>query len=181
MNKIIIGGVALALVLSIAALTNKPTETVVERIVEKQVGATPGTDVTGNTTSVGGVRTWQYAFPTKTATSSSVTNATFCSIRSPAATTTLVAATLRGKNVTGANAFEIGLATNQYATTTRLGIKAAGSGLPFEIVASTTEAITGHSGNVIIPNTYINFKVATATPFTGFDLNGQCVVVLREL
>jgi hypothetical protein len=178
MNKIIIGGVALALVLSIAALTNKPTETVVERIVEKQVGATPGTDVTGNTTSVGGVRTWQYAFPTKTATSSSVTNATFCSIRSPAATTTLVAATLRGKNVTGANAFEIGKALSQYATTTRLGLQTVGSGLPIELIATSTALA---DGNTVGPNMYINFKVATATPFTGFDLNGQCVVVLREL
>lgn len=180
-NKFVIGAVVVALVLSVLAVTNQPTQTVVEKVVERVIGAIPGDSLDGNQFSVGGVKTFYFSSGLRPASSTSLTANTMCSFK-VLATSTLVAATLKvDANEAYANTFEIGIGTTPYATTTRLGIKTIAASVPGEVIASTTDSVTGLSGNVLIPNRYINFNVATGTPSDSFNPTGKCVVQYREI
>lgn len=180
-NKLVIGGVITALVLSVLAITNKPTETVVERVVEKQLGAMPGDTLDSKSFTVNGVKTHYYSSGLSNSSSTSLTANSVCSFK-VVATSTLVAANMKiNTNEAWEQVYEIGIGANAYATTTRLGIKSIAASVPGEIVASTTDSVTGFSGNVLIPGRYINFKYASGSPSTAFNPTGRCEVVYREL
>ena len=182
MKKNIIVGVLLAVALALGlygTLRSTPTA-VTERII-REVGAATGPELPYKYLSVGGVRTWyshSTSFPTATST--------LCSFQSPAATTTLVAATMNIKNTTGTNTFQVGRAAagasnvNSTATTTLLASLTVGSVSYGELVATTTLTASGLTDGVIIPYSWINFKVGTGTPGT-ITFTGSCSAVFREL
>jgi hypothetical protein len=184
-NKNIVVGVVvvLAVVFGVAFL-KQTSVTVINQAPEQQTqsyGASPGPDRFNDRECINNVCMWNWSSGIRPATSTSITGATFCSYKIQA-TSTLVAATLSGvANEAYENTFEIGIGTTRIATTTRLGIKTIAASAPFEVIASTTEAVTGFSGNVLIPGTFINFNVATGTPNSTFNPSGKCVVQTREV
>lgn len=186
MKNNILVGVIVAVLTLVGASFVLPREVVVKNTVttpngEQGLAGVSGPDRYFPRECMDGACMWFWSSGLRAATSSSLTNKAVCSYQVQA-TSTLVAATMKiNANEAYANTFEIGIGTNGLATTTRLGIKTIAASVPGEIVASTTDAVTGLSGNVLIPGTYINFLVATGTPVATFDPTGKCVVVTREL
>lgn len=141
-NKLIGGVAVLALVVAGVAVS-KPAQ-VVERTI--QVGAVSSPDIISPYFSFGGVRQW--------ATHQSVAQATstFCAMQSPAATTTLLRASV---NLTFASSSAQNVvltrASTQYATTTLLGQLSTPAGGQGVIVATTTTLTDG----IVAPNSWI--------------------------
>lgn len=145
-NSTIIGGVgvAVALVLSVLAITNQPTEKVVREVVEKQVqvGAIPGDSWEVRCPKINGVQTCFDSLSFQQATS------TFCVVPRPSATSTLKSFT--GKNTSATSTtvvYVLEKVTNPYApwlakaTSTNViasGILAANSDVAFTYVATSS-------------------------------------------
>lgn len=140
--------------------------------IEPQKGSAVGPESSNSYQCYNGVCTY-YA---KAVMSPATT--TICSLKSPSATTTIISPrALFVPSVTYANNFEVGLASNAFATTTSLGkitIAANGSG---ELVGTTT--VTALKDGVVPPNSYINFRVSTSTASATFAQKGTCVVEFR--
>lgn len=180
MKNNILVGIVVAVVVLVGASLVLPSEvrTVVEKIT---VGSASSPSVVGGCMEVNGVTSCYDSQVPRAATSTAITNATFCSFKIQA-TSTLVVATLKGTNDGYANTFEIGMANDHLATTTRLGWLTVGSGLPFEMVASTSVRATGLVEGILIPGDFVNFKVATGTMDSTFGITaGKCVVEMRNL
>jgi hypothetical protein len=148
-------------------------------VVQQIVGANPGPDSMSPYSSFNGVTYWYNRVVMKTASS------TLCSIKSPAATSTLVSATaLFTKTATYATVYELGWDTTRYSTTTALGTTefSIGANSMGTIIGSTTAVMMGQSG-VVPPSTYINLKLSTSTVGASatFAPTGDCIVVFQEL
>ena len=136
-------------------------------------GAVASPDIASPYLSFGGVRTWAAGVTVNQAASS-----TLCAILSPSATTTLVAATLGINNELGTNEFQIGRGATWGATTTLLASGSVAASTWLSLVATTST--TALTDGVVLPYSYINFKVATGTPGI-MTYNGKCSVVFREI
>lgn len=149
------------------------------------VGAIPGNSVDGNEFVVGGVT--HYSFhQTMVGSSTSA-----CSIRTPNATTTFVAANMATRitttNLANATVKRIGIAIggNTSASTTELGFLNFGAGQNGELTVTATttgrtndrdggKVVSVGSANLVPPNSYINFYTeGTSTP-TVIGLAGVC-------
>ena len=183
MNKLTIlggAGIVVALVLSVLAITNQPTQTVVERVVERQLAGMPGDTLPGPGFEVAGLKHTYFSSGIQPASSTDPTANEMCSFRITA-TSTLVSAKLRiDANEAYINYFEIGVGTDRHSTTTSLVKWTVAASVPAEIMATTSGAKTIANGWILIPGRYINFKVATATPSTTFNPKGKCTVELEE-
>ncbi len=179
-TKITIGALVIAvIVLGVIGYTvRKPVVNVNVEPAEVQVGAIPGTEISGETWTVNGVTHWSYSQPVKNSSS------TVCSIRSPSATSTLIGAGINlTTGTTTALVWTIGIGTNDSnATTTSLGYvhSWAGKGV---MRASTTPDSLGSAmvdnalvfgpSSGIASSTYINFKYGpTKCPNTAANCNG---------
>ncbi len=150
-------------------------------------GALVSPDIASPFLSFGGVRSWAWS-PTLTAAS-----VTVCSVQAPAATSTLIHASLTVNSQPYANTYEIGIATSATATTTRVALRTLnGTVSPdfLNAVASSTVnqqgAVTA-SGNeapinkVVGPHQFVNVNVSTSSASATFAPDGHCNVVFREL
>ncbi len=144
------------------------------RIIDRPVGSVSGPDLLSPYFCVGGVCGWH-------ATAKLASASTTCSFKSPAATTTLVAATVRFDWVsTIATQWQIAKAVDPYSSTTLIAHLALGAGAAGDLVATTSE--TALTNGIVPPNQYINVKIATTTAtFTGWAPLGRCSVVFREI
>ena len=181
MNKNIIGIVALVIAVVALGITYfAPTTTQVREVI-KELGATPGKEVTDNDFSIGGVRTWNYS--KKFASGAATTTA--CSFRTPVnSTTTLVRAVGQINTATDtALVFEWGKENNSNAgTTTSLGLGVAGAGGTVTITASTSLALIDNPVDdtlIFAPGAYINLKWGGAA--LGPALAGVCKAQFMEL
>lgn len=140
------------------------------------LGATPGTDVDSECTSQNGVITCKKIVALTTATT------TPCSIKSPAATSTLVRAMVRLKTgtTTDNTVWTFAKSNTQYATTTNL--------VPNITLAATNVGVLGFFGTstpvggtaipdptyVFAPNRYVVVGVAATSPAGSTNLTGVC-------
>lgn len=171
-NNIIITSVAiLALIVGVIALNRTPVNTTT-RVVES-LGAVNSPDIQSPYFSFGNLRMW--------ANSSALTSgsATLCAIQSPAATSTLVTATLGLTNPSYTNNYEIGWGASSGATTTNLARATVAASTWISLIATTSA--TALTDGVVLPNSWINFKVATGTASSVYAPTGKCSVVFREI
>lgn len=156
-----VGAVAgiLALVVSAIVFFKAPTTTttVVTNPDGSQsvaYGAVSSPDIQGNEFSVGTQTHWEYHF--KATANASTT----CSVKSPAATSTLDRMSLKmASSSSNGLTIELGKATDGFSTTTLIGTTfVPGTAIPFEYQASTTNTTTGNR-QVITPNTFLNLKI----------------------
>jgi len=135
------------------------------------LGAVSGPDFFGDYFAVNGVRTHYNQRGLNKATT------TVCSIKSPNATSSLVAGAIRFSVAsTSATFVELARATTPYATTTLIGTAYnIAAGAQATIVASTTGSAAGEA-TIFPPNTYFNVKVAWATAATSASVpSGNCI------
>lgn len=140
---------------------------------QDQVGALSGPDIPSPYLSFGGVRQWAGNTPLRTGTS------TVCSIQSPAATTTLVAATARLDSIASyVTSWQIGKDPTAFSTTTALASMTFAANATGSIVATSTSGLTD---TLIAPNSFINLKLATTSASATFAPVGNCAAVFREI
>lgn len=168
MNKLLVSLAVLGVILGGYA-SLRPSQ-----VREVTVSAISNPDVASPYFGWGGVRQW--------ATSQSVAQATstFCAMQSPAATTTLLRATV---NLTTASSSAqnvvIAKATTQYATTTLLGQLSVAANGQVLVVGTSTSALTD---GIIAPNSWIT---AGWTGALGGGVNsapvGSCKAIFVEV
>jgi hypothetical protein len=108
-------------------------------------------------------------------------NVTVCSVRSPAATSTLESATVLFQSVASyAATFQMGWGASNTATTTRIAELTVGAGVKFATLIATTSA-TALTDGVVPPNSFINVNVATGSVSSTFAPVGTCDVVFRVI
>lgn len=133
--------------------------------------AFPGPELDSPFLSVNGLRTHYYS------SGLSQTSTTVCSFRTPAATSTLVHASLQIRTGTTTDLFwEIGKATTGTATTTSLGVF-TNAGIEMTMLASTTViSDLANSRTVFAPRDFLNFKYGTVGSESGSTnvLVGSC-------
>lgn len=176
MNKslLTVGGVILAIVLSVVSIS-KPAQQVVREIT---AGAVSSPDILSPYFSFGGIRHWGGKMTMAQATS------TFCAIQAPAATSTLVSATANfTTSSSSAQTVVIAKASTPYATTTKLGELAIAANAQGLVRATTTPTTaTDWENNIIAPNAYITVGWNGAL---GGGVNsapvGTCMAVFREV
>ena len=173
---------ALILIIGIAAF-NLPTPVVnvapvVEKIVEKPLGAIPGTEITGPNFTVGNVEVIQDG---RAMTTGTTTPYAF----RPAATSTLAfAECLYDAASTTLSLWTFAKATTPYATTTRLGEqKSVAGGTKATFTATTSPATTLNNDLVFTPNQYFVVGVQGGTAGSTFSLTAadRCKVGFRKL
>lgn len=153
-----------------------PVQVVTQGGGEQIVGSVASPDIASPYLSFGDVRQWAAG-----ATLNQAATSTLCSIRSPYATTTLVSATLGITNKAGTQTFNIGLSTNSSnSTTTLLAGDAVVASTWLSLVATTTLTNGTLTSNVVLPLSWINFKVASGTPGI-MAYKGKCSAVFREI
>lgn len=171
-SKIAIGVAILLSVVAIFTAFGKP-KVIVEKTTETaRVGALVGPDISSPYLSFGGVREWAYSTAAKS------TGSTTCSFISPAATTSLVAASASFSRLASTTVVEIGYsASNSWSTTTLMSLSGASlTSLGGQIVASSTA-----SAFIVPPQTYINTKIGAGDTAGTVTPVGQCKVVFREV
>lgn len=175
-----------ALLLSLAALGVAATHTT-PAVSEPQhkVGSLAGPDIPSSYLRWGGVQVVHGSLAPV------ATSSVFCSIQSPAGTSTLTMASWRVDGVGGfgtGQAFDIATSTNGVATSTPALVAAASLGTSQVWVPSASSTgiatqVLSNGGNtngvvnafVLPPNTFVNFRVATSTPGTFSSyLSGNC-------
>lgn len=182
-QKTIISSLVIALVVSGVFWMARPDKVTYvteqdEIIKEIQVGATASPDIQSSYLTFGGVREWAYhtgSFNTGTTT--------VCSFLSPAATSTLVAATTQITSATStASSFDIAQSASPSATTTPIARLEVAASVLGTIVATNTPAFLTDS--VVAPSTYINMKFDNGTGAINSDITsvkGRCSVKFREV
>ena len=168
--------VGVGLVLAVLAGTALITRPDVVR-EEVNVGAVTGPVQTENDVSIGGTQ-FRYVGKPFTATSS-----VFCSIRAPGATSTLLYAGASGKLLAVATTVYLSTSTTGYASSTpnliaRLAVAASAnfssiwqqnSATSTNFDQDTDDLMeldnwdTGESRNVLAPNIFVNWQIATST------------------
>jgi hypothetical protein len=154
---------------------------VVERVIERQVGAIPGTSVQGPAFSVNGNSVYQY-----NASFRNFSTTTPCSFGGLTASSTIIDAGLFLKENSGGTQGFIGFGAanataDRFSTSTVIasfnGNSAQGAGTSFFLKASSTNTEVGGSLNwVLPPNRYLNFSITANTTATG-----TCYAILQEL
>ncbi len=140
-------------------------------------GALVSPDIASPFLGFGDVRAWA-AGPTFALGGST---STACNIQSPAATTTLVAATLRIDSIpyaTAATTWGIYRSDTPDTKTTQLALRDV---LPKGSIIATT-SLTALVDGVVTPNSWISFILSTTTTVgPSFTPTGKCSVVFREI
>jgi hypothetical protein len=173
MNKVIIGGVAVALILSVIAVTNQPTERVVERVIERQLGASPGPDRSWEEESINGLG---FKYVSVAATSGTSTP---CRIKGPAATSTVVTTFSITTPTTTALTWAVSTSTREqgFATTTPFYTVLVPSSLQRQLVVAPTLIQT----NVVSPSGWVTWSAyglgMGGTANAGVIFAGNCTAV----
>ena|SRR3990167_10372264 len=168
------------------------TETIIEKVVERQVGAVSTIDnVDLPFVSIGGKKQYYYS-QSMFATSSAI-----CSIKNPFnATSTLISfsAQVTSNGIASAQTLDLSTSTSAYASSSPAYFKkfATGTG-QFSVVwqsATTTSlnvigikaGVNGDSDNIIGPTDYLTLKVSSSTPGTyPLYYTGTCSGVIERL
>jgi hypothetical protein len=135
---------------------------------------------------VGGVRHWGTSMELRQG------NKTVCSVQGPAATSSLIHASLVVNQQDYATTYEIGIAASATATTTRVAIDSISANTwdAVSSFASSTPILSGlfpegpvnGAINIVVgPHQYVNVNVATGTVSATFDPVGHCNIMFREL
>ncbi len=160
----VIAAVVALLVVGISFTFIKP----VQNVVNQTLGANAGPDSYFPCESHNGVTQCFARQPLRAATT------TVCALKSPSATSTLIAAnaTFRVASSTSAVTVDLAKATTPYATTTSLGTAGLASGAQGSFNASTTNQNIASVDNAHIfgPNTW--FVVGVRSGITGGDASG---------
>jgi len=166
-NKVLVGGIVIAIVLSVAAFFRSgPQGLQGPRGEDGQYGAVP---VLESPLEVNGTREYRISVPMRTATT------TLCSIRTPNATST---GWISARFVSAAifsTSYEIGNGATAQATTTSLAtftIPASSNG--YSVAGTSSVAAYG-------PNTYLNVNLSTSSASSGFAPVGRCNSFLRVI
>lgn len=169
MNTIKTAGiVVVAVVLSVFVGSFFNTSTT---IVEQKQGAVAGPESPNDYSCNAGVCTYY-----RKATFSSLATTTQCSMKTPAATTTMITASAYGNRTVsnGATTYDFTLSSAPFATSSD------------KIVATATWA-TGGQINVatttmrqVAPNQYIVLRLSTSTVSTTWDAKGSCSAVFVD-
>jgi hypothetical protein len=176
-NKIVIGGVILALVLSVLAITNKPTERVVETIIEKQLGASPGPTRTWSEESIGGLGFKYVSLPLRSGTS------TPCAFQGPAATSTVTTSLSITTSTSTALTWAVSTSTRAqgYATTTPFYTRAVAANAQDQTVVAPTLIQT----NVVPPGGWVTWSAygtgMGGTANAGVITAGTCTAVFTVI
>jgi len=177
MNKKILGWGVVG-VLLVAGLIFPRGNSVVQQIV----GANPGPESSSPYNSFNGISYWYNRTAIRTATS------TLCSIKSPAATSTLVSAdAFFTSGAAYDTTYSMGWDSTAYSTTTALGTTGFTVGANAKsvvLVATTTTAIGGTAqSGVIPPSSFINLKLSTSTAGASatYAPAGFCSAVFKQL
>lgn len=136
-----------------------------------RLGSVASPDIQSPYFSVGGLAFWA-----NRTTSLVQASTTLCSIRSPAATSTLVHAAIRLDSASTSAAYvEIARSTSPAATTTRIGSPyVVAANAQATIVASTTGSVAGDA-TIFPPNNYFVIKAGFATAATSATApSGAC-------
>ena len=180
-DKLVAGGVFVALIVGVLALMKGPS--VVQgppgadgKPIEVVAGALSSPDIQSPYLSFGNVRAWGSGSDFRTGTS------TLCAIQSPAATSTLVSATLRMDSLPyELTDVVIARGTTAFATSTILAFKDVFTTSELGYLVATTTLTTLVDG-IVLPNSFINFRYSTTTVVNAnFQPTGKCSVVFREI
>lgn len=156
---------------TVAFLFPNTVKTVVQEVTK--TGSVVSSELPDNNFSFGQVRRWAYGPKMNVATTS------LCSIKSPAATSTLISAAFQIYTGTSTAAtIDIGTSTTAFATTTNL-VSAFSVGSGAQGATGWTSAGGSVQDNVMAPNTYVNVKTAGAG-LGGYTYGGKCTVVFQE-
>lgn len=179
MNKILGGGVVVAVVLSVVALLSGGNTSVVERVIEK-TGATPGSEVFTNNFSFGGVRHWAYNVPLKGTAAST----TVCVIPAPPnASSSLQFFSYAANSATGTQMDLIAYrSASPWVNTTAITDRVLVAGNTHERIVSTTTTMNS-SANVFTNGQYLVVRsvVGAGGNGTSSPTNGACQAVFTEL
>lgn len=163
-------GLVIAAVAFTGAFAGSKRPAVVERIVEKTVGAVTGPDSFFPCETHDGIQRCftRYALVISTTTP--------CTIQSPSGTSTLIAASIKIDTATSvATTIHVAKSTLRNATTTLLNSAALASGARGTLLASTTgeQAEMADSNIIFAPNNFLNFGVFGGTG-TSDNITGVC-------
>lgn len=166
MNKIVLGAVAVVvLVLGVLLPVGKESKTLVERVVER--------DVVNSALNSPDLQIGGYRLVSGSMQPIQGTTTILCSIQSPAATSTLVHATVGLTSATTSATFlSLGISTSPYATTTTA---LALTPLP----ANTAGYLSVASNTPVLPNRYIVFAQNGGTGI--LNASGQCEALFAPL
>ena len=172
-NKLSIGLIVVALVLSLYASVRPSTSTTIVKN-EPAVGALAGPNIPSNYLKWCGVAIYSGA------TALAVGTTTVCAIQSPAATSTLIRASiLLTTSSTTASTVTLAKAATAFATTTSLGQHVVAANAQGAIQASTTLAVGLNDNTVFGPNQW--FVVGMAGGVGTFSPVGQCQATWQTL
>ena len=174
MNKanIVLGvGVVVALILGVMGAFKTPSQNIVERIVDRTVGAIPGTEVDSQEFTINGVTQYYYSCEFQNSSTS-----TPCSFKSPSASTTIEYLGFQLEENSSGWAVYAARATNSWATTTNLITMRSDGGDEFAAFASSTLTNQTLPDNILKGSSYINIGLESFTTATG-----SAMMILREL
>jgi hypothetical protein len=170
-NKLVIGIVAV--VVLVGAYFFPQGNTVVERVVEKTVGAVAGPESTNPYVSINGLQTWSTGKRLNTATS------TACAIKSPAATSTIEFTSLQINTASStATTWRVSTSTDGFATTTSLNYFALASGAQGSYVLMSTSS---NAYLIAKPNTYLVWSVEGTVISGTANFQGTCTAEFKVL
>ena len=145
------------------------------------LGAVSNPDLQSQFFSFGGVRQWAFKDGTLTRAAS-----TTCTIQLPAATTTLIFASLDLTTIASTTVAEIGYdRSSAYATTTLIARKTITAATKDTLIPTSTPMAMA-LGNLtppgtFAPNSFINFKIGGGSVAGTNDPAGTCSVNVREV
>lgn len=153
----------------------------VERVVEKTFGASPGPDRFSPCESRNGIEQCFNRFVLQTATT------TICAIQGPAATSTLVNGSVRmTTSSTSASVITFARATTAFATTTLIGNQVAlAAETQATLIASSTDAQRGNAASLLSPITVFPpnawFTIGMSGNIGTFSPVGTCSATFEVL
>lgn len=154
-----------------ASLTQTAPQVIVPGV---KVGALSSPDIQSPYLSFGGVRRWAGAMDMRAATT------TVCAIQSPAATSTLIAATWQiTLGTSTAATIDMGTSTTAFATTTNL-VAAKSIGSNAQGYATWSSAGANADDAMMAPNTWVVVKTAGAG-LNGYTYTGRCQAQFEQI
>lgn len=168
-TKNIIIAVAIAGVAVLGVLFPKATNTVVEKVIEKPLGALSSPDIMSPYISFGGVRQWAQRGTFRSAST------TIASIQSPVATSTLLSATCDfDVSSTSASTVTFAKDTDESGSSTPLQSFSVSAGAQAHLSLPATTTTAGMSNLVFAPSSYFNVTMGggngTYSPTGGCNL-----------
>lgn len=162
-------GIALVVIV-IIALGGYVFPSVQNSVIERIVGGSAGPERTDSCESTNGVqKCWERK-------KLNVATTTPCAIKSPAATSTLLSASLQVQtSTTTATVWTLAKAATAFATTTQFSQYSLGSGALGSMVSTSSTAVAIDGVGVIAPNQFIVWGVqGTVVSDTAGKLGGVC-------